>query len=185
MKEKGLFWDIDHYTILVNFLLLNLYRLLYFSKQTISSKKVFYISLDVYSIWCILTSCNQAVVGQVMTCWKGVPQVAYNHHFQVAYHLKDFLQIYYSYNNENLTVGKLASITTVQKSLAAFVCWFLRRWQTKFFDISTGYIKFWDEIYSENCQLFKPFQRFQFTFMYHEKSIFMRVNQLSSTHFSS
>ena len=32
--------------------------------------------------------------------------------------------------------------------------------------------KFWDEIYSEICQIFEPFYRFQFTFMYREKSIF-------------
>ena len=33
--------------------------------------------------------------------------------------------------------------------------------------------KFWGEIYSENCQLFESFYRFQFTLMYHEKSIFL------------
>ena len=29
--------------------------------------------------------------------------------------------------------------------------------------------KFWGEIYSENCQVFESFYRFQFTLMYHEK----------------
>ena len=66
--------------ILANYLLLNLYRLLHFPKQIIWSKKVFYISRDVLSIWCILTFCNQAIVEQVTTCWKCVPQVAYNQH---------------------------------------------------------------------------------------------------------
>ena len=57
-------------------------------------------------------------------------------------------------------VDKLASITPAWKNLAAFVCWFWKGWQTKSFDISTGYMKcvakFWGEIYSENCQLFSP-----------------------------
>ena len=34
-----------------------------------------------------------------------------------------------------------------------------------------GINKFWDEIYSEYCQLFESFYRFQFTFVYLEKSI--------------
>ena len=38
---------INYYTISANILLLNFYRLLYFPKQTITSKKVFYISPDV------------------------------------------------------------------------------------------------------------------------------------------
>ena len=57
-----------------------------------------------------------------------------------------------------------------------FVYWFLRTWQTKFFNISAEQIKcmkkFWSEIYSESCRLFEHFYRFQFTFLYHEKSIF-------------
>ena len=61
-------------------------------------------------------------------------------------------------------------------SLAVFVYQFLRKLQTKFFDVSTEYRKcvnkFWGEIYSENCQLFESCYRFQFTLMYHEKSIF-------------
>ena len=32
--------------------------------------------------------------------------------------------------------------------------------------------KFWGEIYSESCQLFESFYRFQLTLMYHKKSIF-------------
>ena len=43
--------------------------------------------------------------------------------------------------------------------------------------ISTEYIKymnkFWGKIYSKNCQLFESFKRFQLTFLYHEKSIFL------------
>ena len=31
-------------------------------------QKVFYISPDVYSVFCILTFCNQAVPNQVITC---------------------------------------------------------------------------------------------------------------------
>ena len=62
-----------------------------------------------------------------------------------------FLQIY-SYYNEKLRVDK-------------------------FFDINSEHIKrinkFWGEIYSENCQLFESFYKFQFTFMYLEKSIFL------------
>ena len=89
-----------------------------------------------------------------------------------------------------LMVDKLACLTPAYKSLALFVCWFLRTWQTKFFDITTKQIKcvkkFGGKVYSENCQVFDSFYRFQFTFMYHEKSIFfVRVNQLSGAHFSS
>ena len=46
----------------------------------------------------------------------------------------------------------------------------------KFFYGNSEYIKriskFLGEIYSENCQLYESFYRFQFTFMYLEKSIF-------------
>ena len=59
----------------------------------------------------------------------------------------------------------------------------------KVFYVNSEYIKrinkFWGEIDSENCQLFESFYRFQFTFTYLDKSIFcVRVNRLSSTHFS-
>ena len=45
----------------------------------------------------------------------------------------------------------------------------------KYFSISKmkPISKFWGEIYSENCQLFESFYRFQFTFMHLEKSIFL------------
>ena len=60
-----------------------------------------------------------------------------------------------------MKVDKLASLTSAYKSLAVFVRWFLRTWQTKFFGVSIEYIKcvhmFWDEIHSENCQLFESF----------------------------
>ena len=42
------------------FLLLNFYCLLYCPEQTISSKKVFYISPGVYAIWCVLTFCKSS-----------------------------------------------------------------------------------------------------------------------------
>ena len=48
-----------------------------------------------------------------------------------------------------------------------------------FLDISTEYMKyankFWSDLYSENCQLSESFYRFQFTLMYHEKSVFVHV----------
>ena len=60
--------------------------------------------------------------------------------------------------------------------------------QNKVFCINSEYIKrintFWGEVYSENCRLFESFYRFQFAFMYLEKSIFVGVNRLTSTHFS-
>ena len=88
-----------------------------------------------------------------------------------------FLQIYHSYYNEKSRVDKLASFTLAYKSFAVFVYQFLRTFQTKFFNINSEYIKrinkFWGKIYSENCQLFESFYRFQFTLMYLEKSIFL------------
>ena len=47
-------------------LLLNLYLLLYFSKQPILSGRKFCVGSDVYSIWCIFTFPNQAFLDQVM-----------------------------------------------------------------------------------------------------------------------
>ena len=48
------------------FLLLNLYLLLYFPKQTILSKKEFCVGSDVYFIFCILTFDYQEFFDQVM-----------------------------------------------------------------------------------------------------------------------
>ena len=45
-------------------LLLNLYLLLYFPKQTILRKREFCVGSDVYSILCILTFSNQAFLDQ-------------------------------------------------------------------------------------------------------------------------
>ena len=59
----------------IEFVLSAVLSLTDYLKQT---KKVFYISHDVYSICCILTFCNQAVPDQVMTCSKCVTQAAYN-----------------------------------------------------------------------------------------------------------
>ena len=73
----------------------------------------------------------------------------------------------------NLTVDNLASFTLTYKSFVVFVYWFMRTFQTKFFDINSEYNKFWSKIHSENCQLFESFYRFQFTFMYLEKLIFL------------
>ena len=56
--------------------------------QIMSSRKIFYLSLDVYSICCILTFCNQAVPDQVMKCSKCVTQAVYVQRFQVACHLE-------------------------------------------------------------------------------------------------
>ena len=55
--------------------------------------------------------------------------------------LKGFLQVYYSYHHEKLRIDKLAFCMPAYKSLAIFVCWFLRTRQTEFFDISIEYIK--------------------------------------------
>ena len=89
----------------------------------------------------------------------------------------DFLLIYHSYYNEKLRVDKLASFTPPYKSFALLVLYFLRTCQTKIFDMNSEYVKhinkLWGEIYSENCQLFESFYRFQFTFMYLEKSILL------------
>ena len=88
----------------------------------------------------------------------------------------NFYWIYHSYYYKQLKVDKLASLTPAYKSLAIFACWFLRTWQTKFFDISTEQIKcvkkFCEALYIENCQLFEFFYRYQITLFYHEKSIF-------------
>ena len=88
-----------------------------------------------------------------------------------------FLQIYHSFYNEKLRVYKLASFMLAYKNLAVFVYEFLRTRQTKLFDVNFEYTKrinkFWGEIYPENCQLFESFYRFQFTFMYLEKLIFL------------
>ena len=77
---------------------------------------------------------------------------------------RGYFIIYHSYYNEKLRVDKLASFTLAYKSLAVFVCQFLRTSQTKCFDINFEYIKrfyeFWGEIYSENCQLFESYYRF-------------------------
>ena len=55
----------------------------------------------------------------------------------------------------------------------------------KVFYINSEYIKrinkFWDKIYSDNCQLFESFYRFQFTFMYLKKSTFC-ASQLAQQH---
>ena len=67
------------------------------------------------------------------------------------------------YYSEKLRADKLASLG----------CIFLLVFENvanKVFDINTEYMKyvnkFWREIYSENCQLFEPFYRLQFTLMY-------------------
>ena len=63
---------------------MNLYRLLCFPQQTISSKKVFYVSPNVHSICWNLTFCNQTVPDQVMTCWKCAIQAAYNQRLKLC-----------------------------------------------------------------------------------------------------
>ena len=77
LKIRFLVWDISHYTRSANFLLLNLYLLLYFPKQTILSKMEFCVGSDVHSIWCILTFFNQAFLDQLIKTLKSVPQAAY------------------------------------------------------------------------------------------------------------
>ena len=57
---------ISHYTRSAFFLLLNLYLLLYFPKQTILSKKEFCVGSEVHFIWYTLTFDNQAYFDQVM-----------------------------------------------------------------------------------------------------------------------
>ena len=94
-------------------------------------------------------------------------------------------QIYHSYYKEKSRVDKLACFTIAWKSLAVFVYYFLRTCQTKFFKVNSEYIKpinkFWGKIYSENCQLFEFIYRFQFAFMYLEKST-LCANQPAQYH---
>ena len=107
---------------------------------------------------------------------------------KLSFLFSNFYQIYYFYDHEKLMVDKLASLTPADKSLPLFVCWFLRTWQTKFFDISIEWIKS-DEILGPNifrklsaiCIFLKSSIYFHMSL---EIDFFVQVNQLSITHFS-